>query len=372
MKSSSPSQTITGVPFSFRNTRLRGVNLGGWFSQVDDLYAKDPERNPGLHEHLRTFLGPTDFAQIKAWGFNHVRVPVDYYNVFDRETLVPDEIALGLLAKALSSAEEIGLGIIFDLHRCPGHDFHSGTLREQAFFHDSTCRENARRVWRILCERFGNRPLVALEILNEPVAPSAKIWNAVKDEFCALIRSAAPRSTIVVGSNRWNSASEFASLTPVDDDNILYSFHCYTPLLFTHQKAPWIEHPSILVERTWPGDYGADPAIPSRITMEYGHWDAARLNASLDAPIQFRERYNVPVACNEFGVYAPAPLADRLRYMADMTAIFRTANIGWSYWNYKNLDFGLISQGEKLHETLPQYANAERIDRATLQILQDA
>ena len=78
----------------------------------------------------------------------------------------------------------------------------------------------------------------------------------------------------------------------------------------------------------------------------------------------------MPVACNEFGVYAPAPLADRLRYLDDLVGLFREADVGWSYWNYKNLDFGLISQDEALHAALPQYANPERIDHATLGILQ--
>lgn len=355
--------------FNFRQTRLRGVNLGGWFSQVDDLYAKDPERNPGLHAHLRSFLGAADFAQIRSWGFNHVRLPVDYYNVFERTSLAPDEVALGLLSAAIASATATGLGVILDLHRCPGHDFFAGTLREQPFFSDPACRRQALNVWSVLAERFGANPLVALEILNEPVASNAAIWNAVKDEFCAHLRCLAPRSTIVVGSNRWNSASEFAALTPVDDDNILYSFHCYTPLLFTHQHAPWIDYAPIRTVRHWPADFGVDPGLPTRLHFEFGRWDRDQLRAALAAPIAFRAKHGVPVACNEFGVYAPAPLDDRLRYMNDLVGIFREADLGWSYWNYKNLDFGIVSQGEALHSALPQYANPERIDHATLGIL---
>jgi aryl-phospho-beta-D-glucosidase BglC (GH1 family) len=357
-------------PFSFRQTRLRGVNLGGWFSQVDDLYAKDPDRNPGLHAHVRSFLGPADFARVKSWGFNHVRIPLDYYNAFDRQTLVPDELVLGEYVRAVSAAEAAGLAVIVDLHRCPGHDFHSGTLHEQPFFHDPACREDAKRVWSILAERLGDRPLVALEVLNEPVAPTNALWNKVKDELCAHIRRAAPKSTIVVGSNRWNTAAELADLRPVDDDNILYSVHCYAPLLFTHQKAPWLQGEVFLQERSWPGDYGADPGEKMRIIPEFGAWNKDRLARVLEAATNFRARHQVPVSCNEFGVYAPAPLADRLRYMNDMMDIFRASDLGWSYWNYKNLDFGLFSQGEKLHESLPQYANAERLDRDTLAILQ--
>lgn len=349
---------------------MRGVNLGGWFSQVDDLYAKDPDQNPGLHRHIAQFLGASDFATIRGWGFNHVRIPLDYYNAFDAQTLAPDEIVLSAYEAAVRAADDAGLAVIVDLHRCPGHDFHAGSLRDQPFFHDPACRKDAKRVWSILAERLGNRPRVALEILNEPVAPTNAIWNEVKDELCAHIRRAAPRSTIVVGSNRWNTPAELADLRPVDDDNILYSVHCYAPLLFTHQKAPWIPAPMFRRERPWPGEYPVEHDDNLRLKVEFGRWDRSQLARTLEAATDFRARHQVPVSCNEFGVYAPAPLADRLRYMGDIMDIFRAADLGWSYWNYKNLDFGLFSRGEKLHEALPQYANAERLDRDTLRILQ--
>jgi hypothetical protein len=193
----------------------------------------------------------------------------------------------------------------------------------------------------------------------------------VKDELCVHLRRHAPRSTLVVGSNRWNGAAEFAALTPVDDDNILYSFHCYTPLLFTHQRAPWMtDYPPVREVRAWPADFGADPGLPTRLHYEYGRWDRARLGTALAAPIAFRARHGVPVACNEFGVYAPAPTADRLHYLGDLLDLFRTSDLGWSYWNYKNLDFGLVSVGEQLHADLPQYANPERLDTAALALLQ--
>jgi aryl-phospho-beta-D-glucosidase BglC (GH1 family) len=287
-------QEATAAQFSFCTSRLRGVNLGGWFSQVDDLYSKDPDANPGLHAHLQTFLGGEDFRRVRAWGFNHVRLPVDYYVVFDRESLVPDPVAMDLLDRAVRQAEASGLGVILDLHRCPGHDFHSGTLREQAFFHDPDCRRDAKRVWSVLAGRFGNRPLVALEILNEPVAPDAQTWNSVKDEMFAHIRAAAPRSTVVVGANRWNNPSQLAELVPVDDANVLYSVHCYAPLLFTHQRAPWMNREVFGAAVPWPGDYGPEPAVKLRLAVEYGYWDKARLARSLQAAAEGGSTFRSP------------------------------------------------------------------------------
>ena len=45
----------------------KGVNLGGWFSQCD--YTE---------ERYQNFIREEDFAVIKSWGLDHVRVPVDY------------------------------------------------------------------------------------------------------------------------------------------------------------------------------------------------------------------------------------------------------------------------------------------------------
>jgi hypothetical protein len=49
--------------------------------------------------------------------------------------------------------------------------------------------------------------------------------------------------------------------------------------------------------------------------------------------------------------------------------ILRENDVGYSYWNYKNLDFGLVSKGESLHKDLPQYNNPERLDKELLDIL---
>ena len=46
----------------------KGVNLGGWISQFD-VYDK---------KHFDTFITEADIQKIASWGFDHVRVPVDY------------------------------------------------------------------------------------------------------------------------------------------------------------------------------------------------------------------------------------------------------------------------------------------------------
>lgn len=352
------------------NERLRGVNLGGWFSQVDCIEEKDPVGFPGFYKHAETFLGDSDFNRLKEVGFNHVRLPVDYFNFFKGEDLVPDEQAFKLLDSALERISNTGLEIILDLHKCPGHDFHLGCTQEQPFFSDPNCRKGANKVWAYMAERYCNNPKIMMELLNEPAGRDSKVWDTIKDELYKNLRAHAPKSTIVIGSNKWNSAEEFKYLTPVDDDNVIYSFHTYTPVVFTHQFAAWINDPFMRIRRDWPGTYAApETENQTRLDMDFGYWDKARLQKSIQQALDFRAKYKVPVACNEFGVYVQVNRESQMNWMRDFMDILREADVGYSYWNYKNLDFGLVSKGESLHQDLPQYNNAERLDNDLMELL---
>lgn len=357
-----------------KKDRLRGINVGGWFSQIDCIEEKDPSGFPGNYAHMKSFIGKEDFKRIKSWNFNHIRLPIDYFNFFQSDTLKEDSEAFALLDQAVDEILAEGLLLILDLHKCPGHDFHSGTTQAQPFFTEASYRQDAKRVWSVLAERYGHLPGVLLEILNEPVAPDALTWNKVKDELFYHIRAVAPKAPIVVGSNLWNNAEQFKFLTPVEDDNVLYSFHSYQPVIFTHQFAAWIDEPYFRIKRNWPGNYAppTEVAQGTKLPLESGEWNKERLRKTLEQALEFRIKHNVPVACNEFGVYVQVNRESQINWIRDFTSLLREADVGFSYWNYKNLDFGIISTGESLHQNLPQYQNPERLDSQLLELLAGA
>jgi aryl-phospho-beta-D-glucosidase BglC (GH1 family) len=351
--------------------RMRGLNMGGWLSQIDAIQEKDPEKFPGIDKHMETFIGEVDFANVRFWGFDHVRVPVDSY-LFFTENEEPIESRLIHLDRAIEQAKKNGLKLILDLHECPGHDFSEASkVPVQKLFveGDDTYVKKTEKIWAFLAERYGQDSHVLFETLNEPVAPTAEIWNKIKDRICTVIRSHAPKSTIVTGSNMWNWPSTFSLLTPFDDDNIIYSVHFYEPLLFTHQKAPWINNPEIKEERSYPSDYGAGFIRKYGLTMSAGKWDRERLVKEFEPVNAFGKKYKAPIICDEFGVYTPVELQSQLRWYDDLLSVLKEMDIGFSYWNYKNLDFGIISTGEKLHENLPQYNNPQRINNPVLEVL---
>jgi endoglucanase len=236
---------------------------------------------------------------------------------------------------------------------------------------DPAYLEKAERIWACFAKRYRNVPHVVFEVLNEPVAPDASIWNSTKDRLCESIRAAAPENPIIVGSNMWNWPSTYHEMTPVDTHSVIYTFHLYEPLLFTHQNAPWIKEPEINGKRTYPADFGAGFIRKYGFVLSAGRWDLNRIRHEIDPVRKFGEKYDVPIICNEFGVYAPVPLELQLRWLGDVLSLFQEMGIGFSYWNYKNLDFGIISRGEKLHEHLAQYGNPERINHAVLSVLRE-
>jgi len=351
-------------------SRIRGINMGGWLSQIDAIQEKDPDKFPGIDRHMETFIGAGDFAHVKNWGFDHARVPVDSYLFFTEEEK-PVENRLVNLDRAVEYARQNGLKLIVDLHECPGHDFSEATKSpvQKLFSDDDTYIKKTEKIWAYLAERYAHNDFVLFETLNEPVAPTAEVWNKVKDRLCRAIRRHAPRSTIITGSNMWNWPSTFDSLTPFDDDNMIYCVHFYEPLLFTHQNAPWIGNPEIKTVRPYPGDYGPGFVRKYGLTMSAGIWDRQRLVKEFEPVNTFRKKYNARIICNEFGVYTPVELQSQLRWYDDLLSVLKEMEIGFSYWNYKNLDFGIISTGEKLHENLPQYNNSERINYPVLEVL---
>ena len=68
----------------------KGINLGGWFSQCD--YSQD---------RLDNFITGDDFSAIASWGFDHVRLPVDYNIIQNRDGSMIEE-GLQRIDRALS------------------------------------------------------------------------------------------------------------------------------------------------------------------------------------------------------------------------------------------------------------------------------
>ncbi|MBR5360919.1 MAG: cellulase family glycosylhydrolase, partial [Lachnospiraceae bacterium] len=211
----------------------KGVNLGGWISQFA-RYDK---------EHFESFIQKKDIEYIASLGFDHVRVPVDY-NVLQDEEGSRIEDGYRYLKNCREWCEEYNLNMIIDLHECYGYSFDPlKDMDREKFFYDEALQSRFLSLWEEIAEEFKAYPKqVAFEPLNEVVLIEvADAWNAVVGRYIEVMRRIVPDSWLIIGGVCYNNVSTVPLIDIPVDPYIVYNFHCYEPMIFTHQGAYWVE-----------------------------------------------------------------------------------------------------------------------------------
>jgi len=325
-----------------------GVNLGGWISQYPryDL------------AHFEGFIGDADIRQIASWGMDHVRLPVDYPVLEDDER--PFEYkpsGLAYIDNCLTWCQAAGLNLILDLHRAPGYSF--GSLAENSLFTSSQMQERFLRLWEKLAERYrGQAPSgLVFELLNEVVLPTSEPWNRLAHKAFERIRAADPLRWVMIGGNHYNSAWTLKEIELVDDPRVVYTFHFYEPMPFTHQRAGWMENMTLLNGVVdYPGMVpGLGPFLEQhpQFRDELGKYlttpmDIAILRSNLQPALDFQNKTGLPLYCGEFGAIDHAPLQSRLNWHREFIGLLRENKIGRAVWSYKEMNFRLVDQNGKV------------------------
>ncbi len=294
----------------------KGIDLGGWLSQCD--YSK---------ERLEGFITEKDIEKIASWGADHVRLPIDF-NILEDNNGGYIETGFGYIKGAVDMCRKHGLNIIIDLHKTAGFSFDKGE-QETGFFDSEQLQERFYKLWEQLAKRFGNDPgHVAFELLNEVTDQSySKTWNRIVKECIRRIRAISPDVVILVGSYWNNSVTSVKDLDEPYDDKIVYNFHCYDPLIFTHQHASWVEPERFDVSKDVTYDEsGATPEYFEELFAE---------------ALKKAEDNNTILYCGEYGVIDRATPADTIKWYKAINSVFEKHNIGRCAWSYKEMDFGL-------------------------------
>jgi endoglucanase len=318
----------------------RGINLSEWFAQVYDPkgYTK---------EHLVGWVTADDVALIKSMGFDHVRLsinpaPMMHHNEADR---IPGDY-LGYLDGAVKMVLDHGLAVILDMH--PDSDFKAKLVQRD----DEV--EQFSDFWRALARHYStyDPEMVYFEILNEPEFRDRYRWAGVQAKLAAAIRDGAPKHTIIAAGANWSDIDDLLELTPLSDPNVIYNFHFYDPHTFTHQGATWGENYwHFETKLAYPAEmHNAEQVAseqPDRLNrlrvLRYAldHWDANRIAVEIGQAAEWAKHWNVPLTCNEFGVYRrDSDPQDRARWIHDVRATLEHDGIGWNMWDYGARDDG--------------------------------
>jgi endoglucanase len=274
----------------------RGVNILGY--------------DPIWENAARARFQQRHFAEIRAGGFDFVRVNLHAFRHMDEENKLSPEF-LSRLDWVVKEATDAGLSVILD-----EHDFMA--CAENV----ATCRSRLAAFWTQVAPHYSDAPdSVMFELLNEPHGPlDAATWNSLFPELLAIVRQSNPTRWVVIGPTQWNHFSRLPSLElPQSDRRILATFHYYEPFNFTHQGASWAGDVKNLSGITW----GSEA-------------DRAKLRSDFAEVAAWSKATGRPVLLGEFGAYdeSGTPEAMRLAYIEAVAREAERNGFAWAYWQF--------------------------------------
>lgn len=321
----------------------KGVNLGGWLSQ-NDL----------TDEHISTFIKEEDIARIKSWGVDHIRVPLDY-SIIENEDGTDKPNGYEQLDNCLAWCKKYGLHMVLDLHKTAGYIF-DDFENCAGFWTDEALQNRFLNLWDKMSKRYANESdIMAFELLNEVVDPAIKeIWNDLVEKAIEVIRKNTTETWIIVGGSRNNSIISVKELRKPTDPKVVLNFHCYEPLVFTHQAAYWVGGMTPDYRISFPKTLGEYLTESRKIIGDFYSYNIVGFDekmcdkdffvAYFQEAIEIAKEYDAPLYCGEYGVIDQANPEETLLWFKEINAALEECGIGRCVWSYKEMDFGLIDE----------------------------
>lgn len=233
---------------------LKGTNLGSWLVQefwmmgqggngVTDqctLEAKLTERF-GYDEKERliklfrdSWITERDWDQIKAFGFNVVRLPILWSVIEDEKkpkTLRAD--AWKYLDWSIAQAKQRGIYVILDLHGAPGGQTpndHTGCAGQNKYWTDADAQERTRWLWQQIATKYKDEPVVAAyDPLNEPWGSTAEDMVTRVEDLAQTIRAVDGKHIVLLPSY-YGSIDAYGNPTAKGFTNVAFEIHPYPGL----------------------------------------------------------------------------------------------------------------------------------------------
>jgi endoglucanase len=341
-----------GPPSPVKNPAWFGFNLLEYFSTDPDWMKYFPYKDDGL------FL-EDDFRWMRDWGFNFVRLPMDYRFWTDLNDLMTiSEKHVEPIDRAIRLGEKYGIHVNICLHRAPGECILDGleeaitgihiTQEKTNVYEDARTLEAFVHQWTYFAQRYRGTPneRLSFNLVNEPVygptpAEAAELKTHHPDDAFSResrqrhelqyvrvaraaitgIRALDPQRLIVTDGYPV-AASPIPELF---DTRVLQNCHTYIPTPLTHYQCEWARGfvPSDTPLPTWP------------LKDRQGHvYDRAAL-ASTFRPWANLRRQGIPIHFGEMGCYKHTPPNVVLAWFDDTLDVLNDLHTGWALWNFR-------------------------------------
>ncbi|MCL2061079.1 MAG: cellulase family glycosylhydrolase [Firmicutes bacterium] len=335
------------------NQQANSVNVKlPWTKGIGFDCAENPVRHVFMH------CTEQDFIDLKKMGVETIRLA--YRPFMESAGGAPEwklnQAMLRVFDRYVEWAEKHEMYFIID--------FHNGTWVQDEFGYSNDpskekytgihnpegAKAMLSAVWRQIALRYKHTSkYIIYEILNEPSRHNfpTEHWTQIQAEALAAIKTIDPLRTVIVTGTS-GDLRQMTLLPKYPYENVIYTFHFYTPDLFTHQGANWgNESRADVKDMPFPAA-AATPLSPilgesykQQATVQY-------LEQWLDTVVEFANTHNVPIFAGEFGVIRNAPQADRVRYYEILTRLFEIRGISWAHWGYRST-FGIFDTANAQH-----------------------
>lgn len=293
-----------------------------------------------------------DFAWMARWGFDFVRLPMDYRSWTDeKDPRKLDDKVLKDIDQVVAWGKQYGVHINLNLHRAPGYCVNPP--REKLDLWTSPeARAQFCFQWKQFAERYrgisGER--VSFDLVNEPSAIEESTYVEVMRQAIEAIRSVDPGRLIIVDGLRWGREPVHSLV----DLNVGQSTRGYDPMRISHHRASWIRGSDRWEEPKWPLKDGKTV------------WDRTRYFEERIRPWKRLEAKGAGVHVGEWGAYNRTPHAVALRWMGDLLSLWREAGWGWALWNLRG-SFGVVDSRRR--DVKYEEFDGHQLDREMLELL---
>ncbi len=314
--------------------RWRGFNLLEKFQSFDN----------------KPFL-ETDFQWMADWGFDFVRLPMDYRCWTDKKDPYKyDEKVLGEIDQAVAWGKKFGVHVDLNLHRAPGYTVAS-PKEKMNLWKDEEAQKQFDAQWAMFAKRYRGIPAgqVSFDLVNEPANVKTEAYAKVVRRVTAAIRHEDPDRLVIADGLQYGRDPVFA----LADLGIAQSTRGYDPMRVSHYGAAWVG-----------GDKWPVPTWP--LKEERRTVDRETIYNERIKPWQKLAEKGVGVHVGECGAFNQTPHPVVLAWMGDLTGLWKDAGWGFALWNFRG-GFGILDSGRK--DVSYEDFHGHKLDRKYLDLL---
>ncbi|QJR80710.1 cellulase family glycosylhydrolase [Alteromonas pelagimontana] len=254
---------------------LSGINLGNWlvwegylmmgdfnfrthtqfFNELSSAFGSSDKAAEFEYQWRLNYVDEKAIADLKALGFNSVRVPFNY-NLFWWNGELRDN-GFEYFDRVIEWCRKYDMYVLLDMHGAPGYqnpgdhadnvNSNANQPRGSVAFWDDNNVQIAATIWRHIAERYKNEPVVwGYDLTNEPVPQAGREFELLPSYVTIrnAIREVDTNHILVAEGNWWGS-----DLTKIDwnnaqtqaetginyqwDDKLVYQIHHYGPVADT-------------------------------------------------------------------------------------------------------------------------------------------